>query len=73
MRAARRMSRTLPLVGGVMAFGALASTIRRKGLLRGALDTVLTAIPFVGGAKTVWEVARGRDLIADRPRRYPGP
>jgi hypothetical protein len=69
MRAARRMSRSIPIVGGLMAVGALASTVRRKGLLRGAFDTLLTAIPFVGGAKTAWEVARGRDLIADRRGR----
>jgi hypothetical protein len=69
IRAARRMSRTVPVVGGVMAAGALASTVRRKGFLRGVLDTALTAMPFVGGAKTAWEIVRGRDLIADRPGR----
>ncbi len=68
MRAARRMSRSLPLVGTLLAVGTLAATARRKGMLRGALDTVLTATPFVGGAKTAWEVVRGRDLIADRRR-----
>jgi len=68
MRAARKMSRAVPLVGGLMAVGALAATVRRKGLLRGTLDTALTAMPFVGGAKTAWEVVRGRDLIADRQR-----
>ena len=46
MRAARRMSRTVPLVGGLVAVGALAATMRRKGMLRGALDTVLTALPW---------------------------
>jgi len=50
-----------------MAVGTLAATVRRKGMLWGALDTFLTALPFVGGAKTAWEVVRGRDLIADRP------
>lgn len=68
MRAARRMSRTVPLVGTLIAFGALASTIRRKGMVRGTLDTALTATPFVGGAKTMWEVVRGKDLIPDRTR-----
>ncbi|MFB3854661.1 MAG: pre-toxin TG domain-containing protein [Vicinamibacterales bacterium] len=34
---------------------------------RGTLDAALTAIPVVGGAKTVYEVVRGRDIIADRP------
>ena len=69
IRTARRMSRTVPVIGGLMAFGALAATVRRKGMLRGTLDTALTAMPFIGGAKTAWEVVRGRDLIADRPRR----
>jgi hypothetical protein len=72
IRAARRLSRTVPVVGGLLAIGALASTVRRKGMVRGALDTALTAIPFVGGAKTAWEVVRGRDLIADRPGSVSG-
>ena len=69
IKAARRVSRGAPVVGGLMALGTLAATIRRKGVLRGALDTLLTAIPFVGGAKTALEVVRGRDLIADRASR----
>lgn len=68
MRAARRMSRSMPLVGGAIALGALASTIRRKGFFRGLLDTALTATPFVGAAKSAVEVVRGRDFIADLPR-----
>jgi len=63
------MSRTMPWVGGMIALGALASTVRRKGLFRGVLDTALTATPFVGGVKSAVEVFRGRDLIADRPGR----
>ena len=67
IRAARRMSRSMPWIGGMIAFGALASTVRRKGLFRGVLDTALTATPFVGGIKSAVEVFRGRDFIADRP------
>ncbi|RPJ78159.1 MAG: hypothetical protein EHM13_15015 [Acidobacteria bacterium] len=69
MRAARRMSRAVPFAGGLMALAALASTIRSKGAVRGTLDAALTAIPLVGGAKTAWEVVRGRDLLPDRPGR----
>ncbi len=68
MRAARRMSRTVPLVGTAIAFGTLAATVRRKGMLGGTVDTALTATPFIGGAKTIWEVIRGKDLIPDRTR-----
>jgi len=67
MRVARRMSRAVPLVGGLMAVGVLASAMRSKGVVRGSLDTALTALPVVGGAKTVYEKVRGRDLIANRP------
>jgi hypothetical protein len=40
--------------------------MRRKGVISGALDTGLNAVPFVGAAKNVWEVARGRDFFPDR-------
>ncbi len=43
--------------------------MRRKGIVRGALDTALDFIPLVGGAKNAIEIARGRDLLADRIRR----
>lgn len=60
----------MPWIGGLIALGAVGSTVRRKGLFRGLLDSALTATPFVGGIKSAVEVARGRDFIADRrPRR----
>jgi hypothetical protein len=46
--------------------------MRRKGFFRGALDTGLNALPFVGAAKNVAEIARGRDFIADRHRSAAG-
>jgi hypothetical protein len=42
--------------------------MRRKGFLGGSLDTVLDFIPFVGTAKNMAEVGRGRDFIPDRVR-----
>jgi hypothetical protein len=62
----RRMSRSLPWVGGAIALITVASTIRRKGVLSGSLDAGLNAIPLVGAAKNVIEVARGRDFFPDR-------
>ena len=49
-----------------MAAATLVGAMRRKGMLRGTLDTVLDFIPFVGGAKNAVEIVRGRDLFADR-------
>lgn len=63
---ARRLSRSLPWIGAVIALATLASAIRRKGFVRGAIHSGLDAIPFVGGAKNVAEVVRGRDFFPDK-------
>jgi hypothetical protein len=65
-RLARRLGRSLPWIGAVVALATLGSAIRRKGLLRGSVDSALNAIPLVGGVKNVAEMVRGRDFIADR-------
>jgi hypothetical protein len=68
-RLARRLSRTVPFVGSVIAAFTLASAIGRKGALGGALDTLLDFTPFVGAVKNIMEVRRGRDFIRDRAAR----
>lgn len=68
-RLSRRLSRSLPWIGGAVALATVAATMRRKGLISGAFDTGLNAIPFVGAAKNVVEVARGRDFFPDRAPR----
>jgi hypothetical protein len=62
----RRLGRALPWIGTAIAVATLASTIRRKGFRRGLADSVLNAMPFVGGMKLFAEMARGRDFLADR-------
>jgi hypothetical protein len=62
----RRLTRSVPWVGGALALLAIGSAIRRKGLVGGTVDTALNAVPFLGGAKTLAELARGRDFIRDR-------
>jgi hypothetical protein len=66
-RATKRLYRAMPWIGGVVALATVGATVRRKGLLRGTADTVLDFIPWVGGAKNLAEVARGRDFIRDKP------
>ena len=68
-RAARRLSRSVPWLGGAIALLTIAGSIRRKGVIGGTVDTGLDAIPFVGALKAAVEVARGRDFIADKSRR----
>jgi hypothetical protein len=65
-RLSRRVSRSLPWVGGAIALATVAATMRRKGFLRGVMDTGLNAIPFVGAAKNTVELVRGRDFFPDR-------
>lgn len=63
---ARRLTRSIPYVGAVIALITIGSAIRRKGLFGGAVHSGLDAIPFVGGAKNLVEAVRGRDFIPDR-------
>jgi len=65
-RLSRRITRELPLLGTVVALATIGATVRRKGFFGGIADTGLNAIPFVGAAKNVAEVIRGRDFIRDR-------
>jgi hypothetical protein len=69
MRASRRLSRSLPWIGGLIALATVAATVRRKGLVRGSLDTGLNAVPFVGAMKAAVETVRGRDFFPDRTMR----
>jgi len=62
----RRLSRSLPFIGAAIAVITVASAMRRKGVISGAIDSMLDAVPFVGAAKNVVEVARGRDFFPDR-------
>lgn len=73
-RLSQRVARSLPWLGAVIAIATVASTMRRKGVISGTLDTGLNAVPFVGAAKNVVEVARGRDFFPDRygPERLTG-
>jgi putative toxin of predicted polymorphic toxin system len=68
-RITRRLYRTMPWIGGVLAILTLGKAVRRKGVIGGTVDTALDFIPFVGGAKNLAEMGRGRDLIPDKPTR----
>ena len=67
-RVTRRLVRAVPWIGGIVALVTLGSAIRRKGFLGGSVDTALDMIPFIGGAKNLAEIGRGRDFIRDKQR-----
>ncbi len=65
-RLLRKIARSVPYLGGVLAVVTLGSAMRRKGVIRGVVHTALDMIPFVGGAKNAAELLRGRDLFPDK-------
>ena len=70
-RLSRRLSRSLPIVGAAIAAATVVVTMRRKGLISGALDTGLNAMPGIGAAKNAIELLRGKDFFPDRAHRAP--
>jgi hypothetical protein len=62
----RRLSRSMPWIGAVVAIAAIGTAIRRKGLLGGVLDTAFDVTPGVGAMKNAFEAIRGRDFIKDK-------
>jgi hypothetical protein len=63
--AARRAVRAVPYLGTAVALGLVGYDIKRKGVLRGLLNSGLDAIPFVGLGKNAIELFTG-DLIPDK-------
>jgi hypothetical protein len=66
----RRVGKSIPVVGTLVAIGFLAYSVRRKGVVGGVVDTTLDAIPFVGLVKNTVEFFTD-DLIPDRPLTLP--
>lgn len=62
---AKRIAKSIPYVGTVMAIGLVGSDIRRKGVVKGILNSGIDAIPFVGAAKNVVEFFTG-DFLPDK-------
>lgn len=65
----RRLSRSLPWIGAVIAIATIGGAIKRKGMIGGLVHSALDAIPYVGAAKNIAEASRGRDFIRDRADR----
>ncbi len=65
-RMTRRLYRSMPWIGSIIALVTIGRAIRRKGVFGGTVDTALDFVPFVGGAKNMAEVARGRDFFPDK-------
>ncbi|MEO6333800.1 MAG: hypothetical protein ABIO91_02360 [Pyrinomonadaceae bacterium] len=62
---ARRAAKMIPFGGTVVAVGLVGHDIKRKGLVKGVLNSGIDAIPFVGFAKNAVELFTG-DFIPDK-------
>lgn len=63
--AAKRIAKSVPYLGGIMAIGLVGFDIKKKGVVKGVINSGLDAIPFVGLGKNVIEFFTG-DLIPDK-------
>lgn len=62
---AKRVAKSIPYVGSAMAIGLVGYDIKRKGVIKGVLNSGLDAIPFVGLGKNAIEFFTG-DLLPDK-------
>ncbi len=62
---AKRIAKSIPYVGTAMSIGLVGYDIRRKGLVKGVLNSGLDAIPFVGLGKNAVEFFTG-DFFPDK-------
>ena len=63
----KRVAKTIPFGGTVVAVLLVGSDIRNKGVVKGLVNSGIDAIPFVGLAKNAVELFNG-DFISDKPK-----
>ena len=68
---AKRVAKSIPYLGSAMAIGLVGYDIKRKGVVKGVLNSGLDAIPFVGLGKNAIEFFTG-DLLADKDAKANG-
>ncbi len=61
----KRFGKSVPLVGTALALGLAGYSMKKKGIVKGAIHTGLDVLPVVGPAKNVVELFTG-DLIPDK-------
>lgn len=62
---AKRIAKSIPYIGTAMSIGLVGYDIKRKGLVKGVLNSGLDAIPFVGLGKNAIEYFTG-DFFPDK-------
>ena len=62
---AKRAAKMLPFGGTVIAVGLVGHDIKKKGFVKGVVNSGIDAIPFVGFAKNAVELFTG-DFLSDK-------
>ncbi len=62
---AKRLAKTIPFGGTAVAIVLVGSDIKKKGVVKGIVNSGIDAIPFVGLAKNAVELVTG-DFIPDK-------
>lgn len=62
---AKRLLKSTPVVGTALTVGLAGYDIKRKGLVKGAINVALNATPVVGTVKNVVEIFTG-DILPDK-------
>ena len=62
---AKRVAKSIPYVGTAFAIGLVGYDIKKKGVVKGVINSGLDAIPFVGLGKNVIEFFTG-DFLPDK-------
>jgi len=63
-----KAAKSAPVVGMALAVGLVSYEIKKKGLIKGLINTTLDATPFLGATKNAIEIFTG-DWFSDRPTR----
>ncbi len=62
---AKRVGKTIPVIGGLLTIGLVGYDIKKKGVVKGVINSGLDAIPIVGTGKNIIEFFTG-DLLSDK-------
>lgn len=65
---AKRVAKSIPGAGTAIAIGLVGLDIKRKGVVKGVINSGLDAIPFVGFAKNAVELFTGDFLPDKKPK-----
>lgn len=65
---AKRVAKSVPYLGSVMTIGLVGYDIKKKGVVKGVLNSGIDAIPFVGTGKNIIEFFTG-DWFPDKEEK----